>query len=58
MKATLNLEDYKIIDMWSKSELFNLLVDAVEDEAYTQENDDLSVDTFVTHESLEHKKAI
>jgi hypothetical protein len=51
MKATLNLEDYKVIDMWSKSETFNLLIDAVEDESYTQENDDQILDTFATHES-------
>lgn len=56
MKATLNLEDYKIIDMWSGSEQYNLLIDAVEDEAYTQENDDYIVDTFVSHESAAPKQ--
>ena len=40
MKATINLEDYKIVDVWSGSENYHLLLDAVEDEAYIQEEGD------------------
>lgn len=48
MKATINLEDYKIVDSWSGSENYNLLLDAVEDEAYIQEEGDQETDNFMT----------
>ena len=48
MKATINLEDYKIVDEWSGSKNYYLLMDAVEDEAYTQEDGDQETDNFMT----------
>ena len=48
MRATINLEDYKIVDEWSGSQSYHLLLDAVEDEAYTHEEGDQETDNFMT----------
>ena len=57
MKATINLEDYKIVDSWSGSENYNLLLDAVEDEAYIQEEGDQETDNFMTQVSVKNPKS-